>query len=186
MNYRKSLIFLHTVLASFFLPMGILYALTGGLYSIGIKGAYHTTEHTLTLDQPLQPELSALVRIVEQDLTQRGIDLPTGSASIKNSGTSYHLEWTGTRRDIELHPTAHPNTAQLKIKDTTPHRFFVQLHKAKGGPLFKWFAATWMVGLILLFVTGGAMAWLARPYRKIAALSTAAGLITFIALALVS
>lgn len=31
MNSRKALIILHTLLASFFLPMGILYAVTGGM-----------------------------------------------------------------------------------------------------------------------------------------------------------
>ena len=40
MSYRKQLIFTHTILAAFFLPMGLMYAVTGGLYGLGIKGDY--------------------------------------------------------------------------------------------------------------------------------------------------
>ena len=37
---QRSLIVVHVVLASFYLPMGVMYAVTGGLYGLGIKGGY--------------------------------------------------------------------------------------------------------------------------------------------------
>ncbi|MFK7790051.1 MAG: hypothetical protein AB8C95_11250, partial [Phycisphaeraceae bacterium] len=62
MGYRKQLIILHTVLAAFFLPMGIMYAITGGLYGLGLKGGYDTVETELKLEAPLDGELSTLVK----------------------------------------------------------------------------------------------------------------------------
>ena len=53
MGYRKRLIVLHTVLAAFFLPMGIMYAITGGLYGLGLKGGYDTVTTELRLQAPL-------------------------------------------------------------------------------------------------------------------------------------
>lgn len=186
MKYRKQLIVTHTVLAAFFLPMGIMYAITGGLYGLGTKGGYDTTTHEIALEQPLQPELSSLVGLAEAELAARGIAPPSGGASVKKGGTSFYLEWTGTARDIQLHPTDDPLLAKFQVKETGPHRYFVQLHKAKGGTAFRWFAAVWMVGLVALFVTGGVMAFAARPYRKIAGISAAAGVIGFVVLAALS
>ena len=186
MTNRKQFLVAHTILAAFFLPMGLMYAVTGGLYGLGIKGDYQTTSQELTLDQPLDGELSTMVAVAEAELARQGIETPSGGASLKKGGTSYFLEWTGSRRDIELHPTADPLIAQFKVKETNPHRFFVQLHKAKAGTLFKWFAALWMVGLVGLFVTGGVMAFVAKPYRKAATIAAAAGALAFVALAAIS
>jgi hypothetical protein len=186
MSSRKALIILHTVLASFFLPMGILYAVTGGLYGVGIKGGYNVADHTLTLDAPLERDLPKLLTIAQRELASRSIADPTGSAGIKTGGTSFFLEWTGSRLDVELHPTAEPLQAKLRIKETDRHRTFVQLHKAKGGDAFRYFAFVWMIGLVLLFITGGAMALAAKPFCKLAIVSTVAGLVVFAAMAFFS
>jgi len=183
--FRK-LVIVHTVLAAFFFPMGLLYAITGGLYSLEITGKYHTVEVPLTLAAPLPVELSALVAMAERELAARSLDPPSGDARVRKGGTSYYFEWTGTARDVEIHPVADAGQALLKIKETTPHRFFVQLHKAKGADAFKYFAAVWMVGLVGLFLTGGMMAFLSKPYRRLATVAATLGLTTFVALAATS
>jgi len=186
MSTRLFLTSLHTILASFFLPMGIMYAITGGLYGLDVKGGYDVVEHTLTLDKPLPVDLAGLVMIAQRELDARNIALPTGSAGVRKIGSSFQLEWSGSRRDIELTPTSEPNIAMLKIKETDAHRFFVQLHKAKGAPAFKWFAAVWMVGLVLLFITGGVLAMAAKPFRKLAIPSAVLGVLSFVVLAWIS
>ena len=186
MGYRKQLIVIHTVLAAFFLPMGIMYAITGGLYGLGLKGGYETVTTELKLEAPLDGELSTMVKLAEDELARQGIAVPSGGASVKKGGTSYYLEWTGAVRDVQLHPTADPLVAEFKVKDTDVQRYFVQLHKAKGGEVFKWFAAVWMVGLVLLFLTGGVMAYAAKPYRRLALISTVAGCGSFVVLAMLS
>lgn len=183
---RKSIIILHTVLAAFFLPMGLMYAITGGLYGLGIKGSYAVQEHTIELDSPLTPDLAGLVARVTAELKARSIELPTGSAGVKQGGTSFFLEWTGSNRDVELHPTPDPTRATLKVKQTDLHRRFVQLHKAKGGESFKWFAGVWMVGLVLLFVTGGILAVAAKPFRKLGTLSAVVGSLVFMGMVLIN
>jgi hypothetical protein len=177
---------IHTVLAAFFLPMGVMYAVTGGLYGLDIKGDYKTTDHAIPLTEPLPADLAGLVAVADAELKRLGIEPPSGRAGVRKTAAGAALDWTGSRRDIELAPTADPARAVLKVKDTTAHRFFVQLHKAKGGDAFRYFAAVWMVGLVLLFLTGGVMAFFAKKYRPLAIVSSAAGVIAFVALAWVS
>lgn len=182
----RILVIIHTALAAFFLPMGLMYAVTGGLYGLDIKGRYNTIEHHIELAEPLPTNLAALIAVTEAELNSRGLRHPTGGARIRSGGTSFYFEWTGSRRDVQLHPTDQPREALLKVMDTTPHRYLVQLHKAKGGLAFRLFAAAWMVGLVSLFLTGGVMALLDRRHRALALAFGAIGLIVFAALALVS
>jgi hypothetical protein len=50
-------------------------------------------------------------------------------------------------------------TYPKKIKNTSWHRQFVQLHKAKGGALFKVYATAFATALLLLLISGFTMAW---------------------------
>ena len=180
---RRRLIQFHTALAAFFLPVGIMFLVTGALYTVGIKGGYHTETRTIQLTEPLPAELSKLVAIVEQ---QPGVDPPSGAAQVKQSGGSYSLDWTGSTQDLSLTPTADPLVAELTIKDTTLYRRFVQLHKAKGGPLFKGLAVAWAVGLLLLFASGVALALAIKSYRPLTLISMGLGLLTFVVFAFAS
>jgi len=94
------------------------------------------------------------VTIAQRELDARNTTPPTGSAGVRKLGSSFQLEWSGSRRDVELAPTSELDIAKLKIKDTDAHRFFVKLHKAKGATAFKWFAA--VLG-VLSFVV---LAWI--------------------------
>ena len=116
--------------------------------------------------------------MTETELQKRGIEEPSGKAGIKKAGTSFYLEWTGSNRDVQLQPTEDPTKAKLKIKETGFHRYFVQLHKAKGGLVFKIYAAIWGLALVVLILTGMWMAW-KRGHRNTAIISLILGLVVF-------
>lgn len=183
---QKQIVRVHVFLACFFLPMAVLYAITGGLYGLRYTGAHRSTDTKLALAAPLPSDLAGLVAIADAELRAQGIAQPTGEARIRKSGTSYHLEWSGSTRDIELHPTAEASTAVFRVKEASAYRRFVQLHKAKGGDLFRYFAAAWMIGLLALVVSGAVMAFTRKPSRDLAIASTAAGVVVFTVLAVVS
>ena len=96
------------------------------------------------------------------------------------------FEWTGAGVDVLLEPRTNPLEANLTIKKTTLHRFFVQLHKAKGGVAFKVYAAILAVCLVFLFVSGIIMAWQMVKYRSLLLSSACSGLLLFIILASIS
>ena len=179
---RSTLMKAHALLAAFILPVAIMFFVTGALYTWGIKGDYDTTIQEVQLTKPIQAELSELVAIAKNELKKQNIATPSGQAKIKKIGPSFKLEWTGSNMDIILEPTSNPVIAKLQIKNTSWHRQFVQLHKAKGGTPFKVYAAVLSIALLLILVTGFIMAWQMPKLRKLTIISTSLGIAVFIAM----
>ena len=177
---RKTLMRVHMLLAAFVLPVAIMFLVTGGLYTWGQKGSYHTETVDLQLTKPLSEDTTMLSGLVSQAVAERGLQMPSGEGRIKRAGTSYLFEWTGADIDIQLEPTADPLTARLKLKDTTWYRHLVQLHKAKGGQLFKFLAAFFAISLLLILISGVLMAMQLPRYRGQALMAMAAGLAVFL------
>jgi len=155
-------------------------------YTWGIKGSYDTTAYKLHLQKPIQDELAELVTLATRELKKQNIEIPSGQAKIKRIGNSFRLEWTGSNKDIFLEPTTKPLIAKLKIKNTSWYRQFVQLHKAKGGILFKVYAAASATALLLLLITGFIMAWQTPKLRKLTLLSASLGIVAFFVMVLSS
>jgi hypothetical protein len=178
---RRTLTTVHLALAAFFFPVALMFAFTGGLYTLAIKGGYEEISHVVVIDERLKPELTALVSVAERQLRALEVPVPSGGASVKKAGTSFELEWTGVDRDVVLRPTNDPLRADLIIKDTGPWRHFVQLHKAKGSDIAKGISVAWATGLVVILTSGLVMAWTAPPYRRLAIRASGAGLATFLA-----
>ncbi|ROH85845.1 hypothetical protein ED236_08905 [Pseudomethylobacillus aquaticus] len=179
---RVFLVKLHLLLATFILPVALMFFVTGGFYTWGIKGSYDSQHFDIALQQPLSSDKDALVALASQELASRGIELPSGSAGVRKVGTSFQLEWSGAARDVSLSPTEDPALARLEVKDTRWYRHLVQLHKAKGGTPFKVYAAVMATALLLLLVSGFIMAWQMPKYRRMTVRATLAGIVSFVVL----
>ena len=183
---RVLLVKSHMVLAAFIFPVAMMFFITGALYTWGIKGGYDTEVYKLQLKQPMHSNKARLTDLVTHELTVRSLAIPSGAAKIKRAGNSFYFEWTGTKLDVRLEPTRNPFVARLKIKKTRWHRFFVQLHKAKGGQAFKVYAAILAIALMLLFITGFIMAWQMKKYRPLLFSSASLGVMLFIVMLAIS
>lgn len=183
---RQYFVLLHVLLAGFFLPFAIMFSVTGGLYTFDIKGKYQTTYHELTLSDTDSPSLDELISKAQELSTKLQSRWPSGNPTLKKVGTSWIFEWTGSAFDLTIEPTTTPSLAKLSMKQTTLHRYFVQLHKAKGGWLFKIMAGMLAVAFLLLFLSGILMAFSNPKLKTRLYQSAALGLIAFIASALLS
>lgn len=183
---RATLIRWHMLLAAFIFPAILMFLVTGGFYTWGIKGSYHDSTIDLALDAPLQADTAELRALVEAELQRLDIAVPSGAPKVKKGGTSFALEWTGASRDVLLEPTADPTVARLTIKETTWYRQLVQLHKAKGGQVFKVYAAVLAVSLLLILLTGFVMALQSPRLRRPALGASLLGVVTFVLVAAVS
>ena len=183
---RIGLIKIHMLLASFVFPVAFMFLVTGALYTWGVKGGYNETIYLVELQAPLVKDASLLEGIVRKELDERGVEHPSGGAKIKSGGVSFKLEWTGSKRDIVLEPTDQIDRAQLTIKETTWYRNLVQLHKAKGGESFKFYAAFLSAALFLILFTGFTLAVQMPKYKFQSLLSAALGLGVFAMFVLVS
>jgi hypothetical protein len=157
-----------------------MFLVTGGFYTWGIKGSYDSEVHMISLSKPLNQDQQQLQTLVEQELMELSIPVPSGNAKVKKGGTSFKFEWTGSDRDVVLEPTSDSLAAKLLIKETTWYRHLVQLHKAKGGQLFKVYAAILAVSLFIILFSGFIMAWQVPKHRKLVLIFSAAGLCIFL------
>lgn len=176
----------HMLTAAFLFPAILLFLATGALYTWGVKGDYASNEYAVALTAPLTKDKAALQNVATAELARREIAPPTGEASIKSIGNAFQLEWTGTRRDVLLDTTDDAMVAKLTVKDTGWHRWLVQMHKAKGGAAFKIYAVILALGLLFLVVSGLLMAWRVRAMKRPAILASAAGLVAFAGISLIS
>ena len=176
---RMTLVKTHMLLASFMFPVALMFLITGALYTWGIKGSYDNRELIVSVSEPLVKDEKSLKSIVEAELARQGIAPPSGKTRISSIADAYHFEWTGSRRDVLLQPTGNPLEARLTVKETSWYRTFVQLHKAKGGTLFKVYAAGFAVALFILLASGFIMAWQVPAFRRGVKISSMAGLVVF-------
>lgn len=183
---RAILVKLHVLLAAFMLPAMLMFLVTGALYTWGIKGGYQTQKIELTLDQALPSDKSALAAIITRELQARDLSVPSGQPNLKEVSGAYQLEWTGANRDVLLASATDPLKATLTVKDTTWYRHVVQLHKAKGGVVFKVYAALMALSLLLLLLSGVLMA-LQMPKLRMLTLGTiGAGVLAFVLMIVLS
>jgi hypothetical protein len=177
---RFTLIKIHMLLAAFIFPVAVMYLVTGGLYTWGIKGAYDEHKYDVVLEGALSEDEVVLKELAASELRRLDIAPPSGGAKIKKIGQSFQLEWTGSERDVILKATGDPKKARLLVKETTWYRHLVQLHKAKGGQLFKVYAAILAISLFTILLSGFLMAWQIPKFRKLVAACSVAGVVMFV------
>ncbi len=186
MPSKIQLMKLHALLAAFMLPVACMFLITGALYTWGIKGHYSNESHNIILDKALTPNLEELVTLANAELQKLDIAVPSGNFKLKTAGQHFSLEWTGSKKDIILEPTDQPLIAKLTVKQTSWYRNLVQLHKAKGGVLFKLYAAGFAIALALLLISGFIMAWQTPKLRRLTLITSLLGLASFVAVVLLS
>ncbi|MDG1462655.1 MAG: hypothetical protein P8R04_03720, partial [Gammaproteobacteria bacterium] len=170
----------------FMFPVAIMFLVTGGLYTWGYKGGYDTTSYDISVPAGIPADLDQLTELVVSELQRREIAKPEGKAKLKKSGTSYKFEWTGSSRDVALEPTFEPLVFRLTVSETTWYRTFVQLHKAKGGKLFKYYAAALAVALFIILGSGLLMAMQIPRFRSLSLGTLAVGFLSFVLIVMAS
>lgn len=178
---RQLIVKLHLLLAAFMFPAVVMFLGTGVLYTWGNTGKYIDTEHSISLSKPLVNDKDALVAVATAELVRLNLAPPGGSPSVRKLGDTYRFEWSGANREVHLEPTKNPGVGKLTVKETTLHRRFVQLHKAKGTTVFKVYASILAASLFLLVASGLIVAFTSPAYRALAGWASGAGVLLFVA-----
>ncbi len=170
---------LHIYISVFFLPVAIMYALTGALYIFGIEENSGATINKYTIESTNNTnEIEVLINY----LSENNIKIPknTTPKEAKNGGIQiggiYYSASIKKVNDIyEI------TTIQRSIYGT-----LVLLHKSKGEFYFDIMAIAFSIALIVLYVTGFIITSFCKNKRKEAIIIFSAGLITSIILAVLS
>lgn len=178
---------LHLLLAAFLFPAILMFLATGALYTWGETGKIDESKREVALSAPLDSTSETAMRAVAvAELARAGLEPPTGKPRLRKTGERSSFEWTGSRRDIVVEPTADPLVAKVTIKEASMHRVLVQLHKAKGGTVFKVYATLLALALFLLVASGLIIGWQSPPLRRMTTLGSLGGLLGFAAVVAIS
>jgi hypothetical protein len=169
----------HLLLATFIFPVLLMFLITGGLYTLGVKGSYETQVYTLQLNTPLQPDSVALTDFVTKELQNLNISPPTGEMKNESADKRIALNWRGAALRVTLESIL-PTEAKLTVQKANWFKRLLELHTASGATAFKVYAVFLASSLFLLLITGFIMALQLPKYRKMTLYSTATGIAVFI------
>ncbi len=170
------------LLAVFLLPVAVMFFITGALYIWEIKGKVESHNHNIDIDSSFSGELTEFIALTENRLNTMDLPTPTGKTKIRREGESTIFEWSGSAIEVKVETRPEHLKAQMEIRETNWYRHLVQLHKAKGGFLFKLYATLLSIALLLIIFTGFIMAWQMPKLRKLTAMTATCGFAAFIIL----
>lgn len=178
---RKKYVLAHTLIASFIAPVAFMFLVTGGLYTWGITGSFYPAEtFFVEITKAIEPNQEAVELFVTKQLAEKGLNPPTGEADFRVNESGVRLRWTGSNLDLNFSTTKDSSIVKFEIRETTLHKRFVQLHKAKGGLGFKIYASILAISLFLLIATGYILAWKLPKYKKLTIITSIVGILFFI------
>ncbi len=177
---RPALMKIHTLLAVFLLPVATMFFVTGALYIWEVKGDQEKYNHKIDLNSSFSGQLTEYILITKNKLNSLNLPTPTGKPKFKKIGEHVIFEWPGTAIEVNIETNPKLHTAKMEIKKSSWYRHLVQLHKSKGGFLFKLYATLLSIALLVLLLTGFVMAWQTPKLQKLTIITTISGLIAFL------
>lgn len=173
------------LLAGFFLPIAIIYFVSGALYTLDIKGHVEKKEFTLQLKRPFSPDLDRLTSLTKEALTERKLPLPGGEATLRKRHGIYELRWDDLAHVVTLIPGRDENTALLTVRERSLLTQIMRIHRAEAGTIFKMLALVMAAGLVIIFSTGVFMARTMPKLRRPILIAIVSGVVTFLMLILI-
>ena len=142
---------LHAYFACFFLPITLLYIVTGMLYFFDIKGEVKSEqEHFIAIEQPWPESEQDAEKLIRSLLVgERFVELPE----------DYYLwegkhDWYGHEREVLLSQTDKANVIEVHVKE---HDLLMQMlivHKGFAGTYFKVFSIFFGISLAFSILSG--------------------------------
>jgi hypothetical protein len=172
MNYR-SLVKIHGYLAVFFLPMAVLYAVTGALYIVGTSGeATKETLHiSLTNDWPDSIENAR--QFTTQRLLANGLPAASNRAGEIEIDENTYL-WRALSHTVRLTRT-NPGQAVIVFQKNSLYRQIVEIHKNHAGGFFAFIGFAFGIAMTILLLSGSLMMIKSKVFRKNALWTLAVG-----------
>jgi PepSY-associated TM region len=179
---RMSIIKLHAILACFFMPMALLYFLSGALYSFDIKGNVDKQVYTVALNRPFAPDLAQLSESVTMALVEHKLSLPKGNPVIRKRRGAYEYHWGDLKRTVVVQPTDDLLKVQLTYRQRSPLTQLMRVHRAEAGSLIKTLSLGMVVALIFILGSGVFLAVGMPKLRRTALLALGAGFVVILAI----
>lgn len=173
LNHR-TLVKLHGYIAVLFLPMAILYAVTGTLYILGESGAASTIRIRPAEVREWPESVEQAAALVNGILRTRG-RAAIGSFAEPRHGDDGSYVWRAMDRTVTLSKAAGGGGVAVRLEEHGTLRQLVEVHKNHAGIVFSILGIAFGIAMSTLLLTGALMMFKSRLYRKSASAVLAAG-----------
>ena len=173
---------IHIYVSLFFLPMALIYALTGALNIFGFTQDSGAKITKLEIESAMPKEKAELRDFVIKNLEERGVEVP-GDTEIKQSKRGVSMG--GIKYNVRI-SSIDENRTSIDITDRGLFGSLLLLHKAKGGYYFDILAVSFSIALIMLYFSGLFITAFCKNRRAISFGTVAIGAITTAVLAYMS
>ncbi|QQE10722.1 hypothetical protein JD969_14605 [Planctomycetota bacterium] len=161
---------LHTIIASFFLPIAAIFLLSGIFLVTGVRSRTEPQTYDLVFTQQIDNSDSAKLAIIENELDARGISHMLGSTYTRRG----ELNW----RNSSIRASLRLNTGRTTGTLTIQHASFLSklnyFHFAVT-PLHEVIAIATVIASTIIFLTGVVLAIQVKALRRTAIIWTALG-----------
>ena len=170
---RRLLVLIHGYIAVFFLPLALLYAVTGGLYILGETGGDDRTTVSVAVTTPPQSAVEA-IRLMRPELEQHGWRVPGDDEYYRElQGGYYWAKFTGSLR---FTPTQSGSQWEIVHQRNHWYKQLVEIHKDHAGIYFSVLGFGFATGLFILIGSGAYMMFQSPAYRKAASILFVSGI----------
>lgn len=176
---RRTLIILHGFIAVFFLPLAMLYAVTGALYILGSNGTSHDTTITVELTDGWPESIDAARELAGGRLLEAGLPEanPVAGEYVFDDDRYY---WRALTHGVTLARIS-DDRAELRIQENSFYRQLVEIHKNHAGPWFRILGIAFGLAMLILILSGAWMMFASSMYRRTAGKLFAGGLVVSLA-----
>ncbi len=167
---KKSWMNIHLYLSLFFLPMCVIYVLTGIGYIFDLKDGAGAKIYEFTVPNP--PQKGAESALMIEMLKANNLKIPANTEVKIQKGNptmgsvSYAVSLESDRKSGEL---------KLKVIDRSLYGILVLMHKAKGAVYFNIVAVCFALSLAIFYLSGLIMTSFCKNKRKSAGIAIALG-----------
>lgn len=164
---------IHGYISMFFLPLALLYAITGSFVIFGNWGELKKEKHSIPFDQELFKDVDAQKSAVVKFLQDSGENkLPVGDPKLIR-GDFYWGQPSSL--NVSLSKGSEAGKATLQVRKPNLLFSLIILHKAKGGRLFDYFGFSFALAMIFMYLSGIAIFWKIKSKRAALSLTLLAG-----------
>lgn len=165
---HRTLIKVHGYIAVFFLPIAILYAVTGTFYIIGKSGSATNVSLEFQTKGGWPKTVDIAHALVNERLRDNG--LPAAAENLAATGraasdTEYY--WRALTHSVALTKTGN-ETAKLQVQENSLYRQLVEIHKDHAGIFFTVIGFAFGIAMSILILSGSFMMFKSRLHRKAA------------------
>lgn len=170
---KKHWMKIHTYLSLFFLPMCLIYVLTGVGYIFDLKDSAGAKTQNLALVGELNDlsDLKLAESAIINTLKENNLKIPSNTALITQKG---NLTMGGIKYSVTLQK-AKDGAFEVKTMERSIYGTLVLMHKAKGAAYFNTLAICFAISLTLFYLSGLIMTSFCKKNRGSAFATLGAG-----------